>query len=153
VAFKRQAQSDDATRFPTLLYDQAYTREETILLVLLRQRFRSERAGGGDDVLVDRDELLDHVAQFRPVHATDRSGDGRKAEAAIDNLRKARLLLKTADEHRLRVSPVIEVLLPLPRLAELLEWLTIRTNLDNRADQLAAEDTPDSDIRKEDEDP
>jgi hypothetical protein len=32
-------------------------------------------------------------------------------------------LLKTADEQRLRIAPVIDVLLPLPRLHELLDTL------------------------------
>jgi hypothetical protein len=123
VAFKRQAVAEGGDRFPTLLYDAAYTREETILLVLLRQRFRSERANGQELVLVDRDNLLDNVAHFRPEHATDRSGDVRRANGAIDSLVKARVLLKTSDPDRFRVSPVIEVLLPVERLAELLEWL------------------------------
>lgn len=123
VAFKRQAVPEGEVVFPTLLYDTAYTREETILLVFLRQRFRSERATGADDVLVDRDELLGQVGHFRPAHATDRSGDTRKTEKAIDALRRAGILLRTSDEHRMKVSPVIEVLLPLPRLSELLDWL------------------------------
>ena len=139
VAFKRQAIPEGGDRFPTLLYDAAYTREETILLVLLRQRFRSERANGQELVLVDRDNLLDNVAHFRPEHATDRSGDIRRANGAIDSLVKARVLLKTSDPDRFRVSPVIEVLLPVERLAELLEWLVAEnrgetaTTLDNQA--------------------
>ena len=139
VAFKRQATPEGGDRFPTLLYDAAYTREETILLVLLRQRFRSERANGQELVLVDRDNLLDNVAHFRPEHATDRSGDIRRANGAIDSLVKARVLLKTSDPDRFRVSPVIEVLLPVERLAELLEWLVAEnrgetaTTLDNQA--------------------
>ena len=127
VAFKRQAVSEDAARFPTVLHDAAYTREQTILLIFLRQRFRSERSGGADEVFVDRDELPDHVATFRPVHATDRAGDRRKAENAVDTLLQMEILLRTADEHRYRVSPVIEVLLPLPRLGELLDLLLART--------------------------
>jgi hypothetical protein len=123
IAFKRQAHPEGEGRFPTLLHDIAYTREETILLVFLRQRFRSERADGVHDVFIDRDELLDQVEHFRPLHATDRSGDTRKSENALDSLRRAGILLKTADEHRLQISPVIEVLLPLPRLAELLDWV------------------------------
>jgi hypothetical protein len=123
VAFKRQAVPEGEVVFPTLLYDTAYSREETILLVFLRQRFRNERANGADDVLVDRDELLGQVGHFRPAHATDRSGDARKTEKAVESLRRAGILLKTSDEHRLKVSPVIEVLLPLPRLGELLDWL------------------------------
>ena len=138
VAFKRQATPEGGDRFPTLLYDAAYTREETILLVLLRQRFRSERANGQELVLVDRDNLLDNVAHFRPEHATDRSGDIRRANGAIDSLVKARVLLKTSDPDRFRVSPVIEVLLPVERLAELLEWL-VAENRGDAAETLDAQ--------------
>jgi hypothetical protein len=123
VAFKRQAVGEGGERFPTLLHDVSYTREETILLVLLRQRFRSERANGVDIVIVDRDNLVENVAHFRPEHATDRFGDARRAAAAVDSLAKARVLLKTSDPDRFRVSAVIEVLLPIERLAELWEWL------------------------------
>lgn len=124
VAFKRQAASDSGNReFPTLLHDTAYTREETILLTFLRQRFQSERVAGHEDVTVERDDLLAHVASFRPAHATNRSGDETKAANAVDNLVKAKVLTRTNDSARLRVSPVIAVLLPLPRLHELWEWL------------------------------
>ena len=123
VAFKRQAVAEGGDRFPTLLHDVSYTREETILLVLLRQRFRSERANGQDIVIVDRDNLVENVGHFRPEHATDRWGDARRATAAVDSLAKARVLLKTSDPDRFRVSAVIEVLLPVERLSELLEWL------------------------------
>ena len=123
VAFKRQAVAEGGDRFPTLLHDVSYTREETILLVLLRQRFRSERAIGHDIVIVDRDNLVENVGHFRPEHATDRWGDARKATAAVDSLAKARVLLKTSDPDRFRISAVIEVLLPVERLSELLEWL------------------------------
>ena len=128
IAFKRQALAEGGERFPTLLHDVAYSREETILLVLLRQRFRSERANGLEIVLVDRDNLVDNVAHFRPEHATDLSGDARKATAAVDSLAKARVLLKTSDPDRFRISAVIEVLLPVERLRELLEWLRVENN-------------------------
>jgi len=128
IAFKRQALAEGGERFPTLLHDVAYSREETILLVLLRQRFRSERANGLEIVLVDRDNLVDNVAHFRPEHATDLSGDARKATAAVDSLAKARVLLKTSDPDRFRISAVIEVLLPVERLLELLEWLRAENN-------------------------
>jgi hypothetical protein len=123
IAFKRQAVPEGDGRFPTLLHDAAHTREETILLIFLRQRFRSERSGGADAVLVDREELLDAVAHFRPSDANDRAGDARKVENSIQSLQRSGILLKTADEQRLRVAPVIEVLLPLSRLHELLDTL------------------------------
>jgi len=130
VAFKRQAVAEGGDRFPTLLHDVSYTREETILLVLLRQRFRSERANGHEIVIVDRDNLVDNVAHFRPEQATDRSGDARRAAAAVESLAKARVLLKTSDPDRFRISAVIEVLLPVERLGELLEWLADRNGGD-----------------------
>jgi hypothetical protein len=124
VAFKRQAAADSGNReFPTLLHDTAHTREETILLVFLRHRFQSERASGHEDVTVERDELITQVATFRPAHATNRSGDEAKASNAIDNLVKAKVLTRTNDTARLRISAVIAVLLPLARLHELWEWL------------------------------
>ena len=104
VAFKRQAVGEGGERFPTLLHDVAYTREETILLVLLRQRFRSERASGVDIVIVDRDNLVDNVAHFRPEHATDRFGDARRATAAVDSLAKALTTLLNNPERLARMS-------------------------------------------------
>lgn len=138
VAFKRQAVAEGGDRFPTLLHDVSYTREETILLVLLRQRFRSERANGHDIVIVDRDNLVDNVAHFRPEHATDRWGDARKAAAAVDSLAKARVLLKTSDPDRFRISAVIEVLLPVDRLNELLAWLVAQNGEENSEPRLEA---------------
>lgn len=123
VAFKRQARPEAGGRFPTLLRDTAFTREETILLVFLRGRFRSERGGGQSEVFIDREELLQQIEHYRPAHATDRSGDGRRAEKSVENLVSAHVLSRTSDPDRYRVSPVIEVLLPLDRLAELLDWL------------------------------
>ncbi|WP_112267956.1 DUF4194 domain-containing protein [Lentzea terrae] len=124
VAFKRQAASDSGTReFPTLLHDTQYTREETIALVFLRHRFQNERASGHEDVTIERDDLITHIASFRPSHATDRSGDRSRTDKAVENLMKAKVLSRTNDSARLRISPVIAVLLPLPRLHELWEWL------------------------------
>jgi hypothetical protein len=130
VAFKRQAVPGGGGRFPTLLHDIAYTREETILLVFLRQRFRSERADGADEVIVDREELISQVTEFRPPTATNVSGDRKRTDNAIDALRRAGILVKTTDEQRLRISPVIDVLLPLERLGELLDWLLAANGTD-----------------------
>ncbi|MFN8212994.1 MAG: DUF4194 domain-containing protein [Candidatus Nanopelagicales bacterium] len=123
IAFKRQAKSDDGTSFPTLLRDTAYTKEETVLLVYLRMRYRSEQASGAETVFVDRVAMLDEVSSFRPEHATNVAGDTRKTENAIDNLIKWRVLRPTSDPERLQISSAIEVLLPVERVTELVEWL------------------------------
>jgi Domain of unknown function (DUF4194) len=138
VAFKRQALPEAGGRFPTLLHDNSWGREETILLIFLRTRFRSERNDGADDVIVDRDELLETVTGFRPPHATDIAGDYRKTDNAIDSLRRAGILVKTNDEHRLLISPVIEVLLPVERLQQLLDWF-INHNSHAAADPLSSD--------------
>lgn len=136
VAYKRKAVADGGAEFPTLLYDTPYTREETILLVFLRHRYRSEQMAGHEDVTIDRDELVSHVATFRPAHATDRSRDEQRVNKAVDSLISARVLTKTNDAARLRISSVIAVLLPLPRLHELHEWLIGRNGVQETADEI-----------------
>lgn len=124
VAYKRQAVPDTrTTRFPTLLHDTAYTREETVLLVYLRERMQRERAAGIDSVLVDWEDLLERVAEFRSADETDLAGERRRAEKAIDSLKSMGVLHGTRDHDRLTVSPVLDSLMPLARLHELLEWL------------------------------
>lgn len=128
VAFKRQAGSESGRRpFPTLLRDTSYSREETILLVYLRTRLRTELANGARAAIVEHDELLGFVASFRPEHATDRARDDGRVERAIDKLLTARVLLRTKDARRHRIASVVETLLPLERLQELLEWLETQT--------------------------
>ncbi|MFZ7087994.1 DUF4194 domain-containing protein [Curtobacterium sp. RRHDQ10] len=128
VAFKRQARSESTRRpFPTLLHDTAYTREETLVLVYLRMRLRTDTRPGPDEVVVDRSEILGHVAGFRPVTATDRTRDEGRVAKAIDRLVTARVLLRTTDPDRFRVASVLEVLLPLERLHELDDWLRSAT--------------------------
>lgn len=123
VAWKRQAVSETGSRFPTLLYDAAWSREETILLVHLRDRLRAGAAAGETRVFVDREDLLEHVAGFRPPHATDESGDEKRARNAVTGLVKAGLLITGEHEDRFEVSEAVEPLLPLELLHELLESL------------------------------
>ncbi|MBZ5734058.1 DUF4194 domain-containing protein [Nocardioides sp. TRM66260-LWL] len=127
VAWKRQAVSETGSRFPTLLYDAAWSREETLVLVHLRDRLRAGQAGGESRVLLDRADLLDHVATFRPPHATDESGDEKRARNAIVAIQKAGLLIPTASEDRFEISEAVESLLPLERLVELLAALREQT--------------------------
>jgi hypothetical protein len=142
VAYKRQAVPDSRNaRFPTLLHDTAYSREETVLLVYLRERMQRERASGAELVLVDREDLLERVAEFRSPDATDLAGERRRAEIAIESLRSMRVLHDTRDHDRLTVSPVLDSLMPLARLQELLDWL--RTETGARQDRATHEDESD----------
>ena len=124
VAYKRQAIPDDsARRFPTLLHDTSYNREETILLVYLRERLQRERAAGADTVLVDLEELVERVAEFRPRDATDLAAESRRANNAVETLKKSGVLHNSGEADRFTVSPVLDSLMPLPRLQQLLDWL------------------------------
>jgi hypothetical protein len=93
------------------------------MLVALRSRFFRQRQDGDNIVYVDRTALLDEVAGMRPEHATNRAFDQKRTERAVDGLRKAGVLLRTADPDRFRISPVIEVLLPIQKLRDLMTWL------------------------------
>ena len=123
VAWKRQAVSETAARFPTLLHDTAWSREETLVLVHLRDRLRSGQAGGDARVYVDLDDILEYVASYRPLHATDEAGDEKRARNAVTSVAKAGLLIATAADDRFEISEAVEPLLPLELLKELLEAL------------------------------
>ncbi|MDT9593740.1 DUF4194 domain-containing protein [Nocardioides zeae] len=123
VAWKRQATGEAGERFPTLLYDAAWSREETLVLVHLRDRLRAGLASGDARVYVDHDDILEHVASFRPLHATDEAGDERRARKAVQGIVKAGLLIGAVTDERFEISEAVEPLLPLELLQELLAAL------------------------------
>ncbi|MFS3130605.1 DUF4194 domain-containing protein [Nocardioides sp. Bht2] len=123
VAWKRQAVSETASRFPTLLHDTSWSREETLVLIHLRDRLRAGQAGGESRVFVDRDDVLDYIESFRPGHATDVAGDVKRAKNAVLAVAKAGLLIPTAADDRYEISEAVEPLLPLDLLKELLAAL------------------------------
>lgn len=123
VAWKRQALAEAGARFPTLLYDAAWSREETIVLIHLRDRLRAGQAAGDARVFIDRDDILDHVASFRPLHATDEAGDEKRARNAVIGVVKSGLLIGAQTDDRFEISEAVEPLLPLELLADLLAAL------------------------------
>ncbi|WP_134768435.1 DUF4194 domain-containing protein [Nocardioides sp. 1609] len=123
VAWKRQAVSETGSRFPTLLYDAAWSREETLVLVHLRDRLRAGHAGGDARVHVDREDVVAYVETFRPPHATDEAGDEKRARAAVATVVKSGLLIGAVGDDRYEISEAVEPLLPLELLQELLEAL------------------------------
>ena len=138
VAWKRQATSETGSRFPTMLYDAAWSREETLVLVHLRDRLRAGLASGDARVFVDREDIVGYVASFRPSHATDVAGDDKRARNAITSIIKAGLLIATGSEERFEISEAVEPLIPLELLQELLEALVAA----NAGDVPAGPDEP-----------
>ena len=141
VAFKRQASAETGDALPSLLRDISHTKEETIMLMSLRQRFFAQRQEGEDIAFVDRQVLLDEVAEQRPELATHRAMDQKRAVKAVDGLASAGVLLKTGDPDRFRISPIIEVLMPIERLNALTTWLMAQ----NGTDAPVSDDTDETD--------
>lgn len=139
VAWKRQAFSETGGRFPTLLHDTAWSREETLVLVHLRDRLRAGLAGGDARVYIDREDIVDYVASFRPTHATDEAGDEKRARNAVVSIVKAGLLIGSAAEDRYEISEAVEPLLPLELLHELLDALQKANGTESADEAEAAE--------------
>lgn len=147
VAFKRQAVPEAGGRFPTLLHDTAWNREETITLVFLRNRHFTDTARGEERSWVDVAEIVEHLLSMRPADATDDAGDEARARNAVASVYKAGLLLGPATADRFEISPAVETLLPLERLVDLLSWLeeqAAEQPADQPADQPAGEITDES---------
>jgi hypothetical protein len=119
VAYTVPARTADEP-FKTLVRDAPNSREETLLLIFLREQYRSSTAGGQTSTFVDSIAMYDYVQRFRPASATDRVGDEKRVKNAIIALVSTGLLVKTRDEDRYRVHRAIEALLPLDRLNQLL---------------------------------
>jgi len=151
VAYKLQVEIDD-TPTPRLLTDRGYNREETIILWFLRTRLRSERSAGVETAIIDRGEIIERVADFRPPHATDQAQDRRAVETALGRIIESRVLIKTADTERLEISPVLETLMPLETLSQLADWL-IRANSDDDTQGMNDSTEPITDTDTDMEDP
>ncbi|MGJ9426409.1 DUF4194 domain-containing protein [Nesterenkonia halotolerans] len=128
IAFKRQARTESGESLPSLLRDVSHTKEETIVMLVLRQRFHAQQQEGENFVFVERQALLDEIAELRPDHATDRVADQKHSTKAIESLATTGVLLKTADPDRFRISPIIEVLLPVEKLRALQSWFMAQNN-------------------------
>jgi hypothetical protein len=135
VAWKRQAVSETGSRFPTLLYDASWSREETLVLVHLRDRLRAGVTAGDTRVFIDREDIVEHVASFRPRHATDEAGDEKRARAAVQSVVKAGLLIGGPSEDRYEISEAVEPLIPLELLQELLASLQAANAGDRPAEE------------------
>jgi hypothetical protein len=123
VAYKRQAAPDGGGTFPTVLHDTVYNREQTILMVHLRAVFRSKRAAGDEAVFVDAEELVQEIGSYRPASSTNHVNDEKSARRAVEALITGDILLKTNEQDRFMISPIIEVLLSVNRVQELYDSL------------------------------
>lgn len=109
-------------------------------MMALRQRYFAQRQEGEDVVYVNRETLHEEIEERWPEDLTNRAAAQKRAGTAIDGLATAGVLLKTPDPDRFRISPIIEVLLPIEKLRELWTWLMTQNGT-----------TPDEDVEVDDE--
>ncbi len=134
VAYAVPARSSD-NAFRTLVRDAPNSREETLVLVHLRSRFRIATADGDPFAYTDVDTVQAYVARFRPASATDHVTDEGRVRRAIDSAVTAGLLVRTDDATRYRIHRAIEAVLPQPKLEQLLEgFRALRDQADTQAD-------------------
>ncbi|ACZ31239.1 conserved hypothetical protein [Xylanimonas cellulosilytica DSM 15894] len=121
IAYKRQVRSGEV-EIPILLRDEAYTRVETVLLVHLRTLHQREQGAGEVAARVDAEELEQHVMSFLDPAETNVAARQREVRAAIARL-ATEGFLDEESPGRFRITPLVEVVLPVDRLAELAQWL------------------------------
>lgn len=119
LAYKRQAAQGQDARFPTLLRNRAYTRDEVAMLLHLRESYRTAMYRGDAAAYVDETELLEAARLVRPESIKDHVAADKTSRTAVKRLFEDRLLQRprdTAEPDRYRVSPVIETVLTVDRL-------------------------------------
>lgn len=123
LAYKAPADADADESLPTLLRQDTWLREDTIVLLVLRRLLQYADTTDGR-VVVERDDLLDLAMDAERQDLADRAGARKRYASAVDRLAGNRLLVKLrGSEDRFRISPMVEVLLDkeaLDRLAEAL---------------------------------
>ena len=125
VAYKVPATTDTGDSLPRLTQDRAHSKEVTIILLLLRQRYQKAREQGGTRVRIDRTDLLNDIAEMRPSSATNNVRNTALVNKAIDQLLTSEVLSKAnrTDPDRFEISPVINVLMPPEKIRVLTRWL------------------------------
>ena len=106
-----------------------------MVLVHLRDRFRAATAAGEGRVYVDREDVVEYVAGFRPrtppTWPATRSGPATRSAS----VNKAGLLIGSPTDDRFEISEAIESLLPLELLKELLVSLQQTNDPESEPDE------------------
>ncbi|MCL1871677.1 MAG: DUF4194 domain-containing protein [Promicromonosporaceae bacterium] len=141
IAYKRQVRVGEVD-IPILLRDEPYTRIETVLLVQLRTLHQQESRAGEVAARVDAEELEQWALSYLDPAETNVAARQREVRGAVGRLVTEGFLVEETPG-RFRITALIEVALPVDRLAELAEWL--------RAGHVAAAE-PALDTRDDEED-
>lgn len=151
IAYKRQAGRDLGRVFTTLLHDSTYTREEAGVLLHVRETYLRELRAGNESAYVDRPALAAELEYVRPAGTKDHKRADQYLESAVTRLTKDGFLVPDkSDRDRLRISPVIEVLLTVERLQAFKDALVV--DEDDPVEDEPEPDEPTQEALEEDDD-
>lgn len=122
IAYKKQVRDAEA-EVPVLLRDEPYTRAETLVLVHLRAVYQRERISGETSVRIDVEDVEQAaLTYFYDPADTNPAAHQKEVRGAVERLRREGIVDEES-EGRLRITPLVEVVLSNERLAELRDWL------------------------------
>lgn len=107
VAFVRNVE-DPTGQAPSVVRSLPLTLVDTVLLLHLRTLVLREETSG-QRAFVDRSELQDHLAVYRPHTSTDHAGFTKRINASIAKMEKASVLRSTQVPDRFQISPVLSL--------------------------------------------
>lgn len=130
VARKVLAVSEDGIKLPHLYQNHAFSRDETILLIMLRKRLIGHVPEDGPQ-MVDREEMHDFYFSFTGRASTDESAELDNVNKIIERLRKNKFIWGAENDDRFRILPIVESVFTFDVLKNLQEWLENKTVNDN----------------------
>jgi len=108
VAFIRNMQGLDQ-ELPRVVRSLRLTLIDTAIILFLREQLLRAEAVGGR-VFVGRDDIMDHVNVYRNVDVSDEGGFAKRVRTSIDKLKDQSVLLKTPEEDRFEISPILRLI-------------------------------------------
>ncbi|NNG19880.1 DUF4194 domain-containing protein [Naumannella sp. ID2617S] len=117
---------------------------DTALVLLLRVRLLRDASPSGR-VFIGRDEIDDELAPYRPVTNTDASTFAKRINASVEKMKKASVLLGTAEDDRFEISPVLTLVFDAEQVQAVTEEISALVEVAGRAvraapDEEAADD-------------
>lgn len=106
VAFVRNAPQTEVEA-PQVVRTMPLTFIDSALLLFLRRELL--RGSGASRVFIGRDEVYDHLNNYRPSDTTDEAGFRKRVDSAWAKMLKHSLLVRTDTEDRVEISPILRL--------------------------------------------
>ncbi|WP_162143177.1 DUF4194 domain-containing protein [Granulicoccus phenolivorans] len=140
LAFIENAPLEEA---PKVVRRVPLTLIDTAVVLLLRLRLLRD-AGATGRVFIGRDEIDDELAPYRPATNTDASTFAKRINASVEKMKKASVLLSTAEDTRFEISPILTLVFDVEQVAAVTAEIEALVATSNTASRAAPdEDEPD----------